>query len=304
MSHLVTEDDRPVDNRFSERQQRMLPHILFSSWDQGRPFEALSNVGLFSSLNNQDTVVPDFMLSLGVEPRPVTGAKEDLSYFIWVYGKAPDLVVEVVSNLEGEELTRKFATYARVRVTYYAVYDPFGRLGNRPLRLFRLVGGRYVDFATPAWMPEIGLGLVLWDGQFDGIEGRWLRFLDEYGRILPTAQERAEEAHRAAEEAQKAAEEERRKAEVERSKTDQERQRADQERGRADLAEKDREEILKTVRATIMALLTARLGQVPPGLEAGLAGIDDARRLTELSGVALRVSSAAEFSAELGLEEH
>ena len=52
LSHLVTEDDTPVDNRFSERQQRLLPHLLFSSWPEGRPFEALSNVGLFSMPNN------------------------------------------------------------------------------------------------------------------------------------------------------------------------------------------------------------------------------------------------------------
>ena len=41
LSHIVTEDDCPVDNRFSERQQRLLPHLLFTSWPEGKPFEAL-----------------------------------------------------------------------------------------------------------------------------------------------------------------------------------------------------------------------------------------------------------------------
>ena len=46
LSHLITEDDRPVDNRFSERQQKLLSAVLFESWDEGKPFEALVDVGL------------------------------------------------------------------------------------------------------------------------------------------------------------------------------------------------------------------------------------------------------------------
>jgi hypothetical protein len=46
LDHIVTEDDTPVDNMFSEKQQRLLTEPLYSSWDAGRPFLATANVGL------------------------------------------------------------------------------------------------------------------------------------------------------------------------------------------------------------------------------------------------------------------
>jgi len=50
MAKLVTEDDTPVDNIFSERQQRLLTEPLYATaqFPGGeRPFIALANVGLF-----------------------------------------------------------------------------------------------------------------------------------------------------------------------------------------------------------------------------------------------------------------
>jgi hypothetical protein len=38
ISHLVTEDDGPVDNLFSERQQALLADALEASWMPDRPF--------------------------------------------------------------------------------------------------------------------------------------------------------------------------------------------------------------------------------------------------------------------------
>lgn len=64
-------------------------------------------MGIFSAV--KAAIVPDFLLSLGVEPPPDFLEKNRRSYFIWLFGKPPDLVVEIVSNREGEELTRKLA---------------------------------------------------------------------------------------------------------------------------------------------------------------------------------------------------
>ncbi|MFP4441437.1 MAG: hypothetical protein ACLFVO_29765 [Chloroflexaceae bacterium] len=53
VEHLVTEDDTPVDI-FSSKQQRLLVEPLYSSWDgpgNGRPFLAMSNIGLFYKRN-------------------------------------------------------------------------------------------------------------------------------------------------------------------------------------------------------------------------------------------------------------
>jgi Uma2 family endonuclease len=214
LTHLVTEDDAPVDNRYSERQMRLLSSTLFDSWDEGKPFEALTDVGLFSKPDNESKVVPDFLLSLGVEPREVSGEKEDRSYFVWLYGKPPNLVIEIVSNKEGGELDRKFQTYQKIGVAYYAVHDPFHQLGKRTLRLFRLDGGEYVECASAQWMPEIGLGLTLWEGEFQDVEAQWLRFVDRQGCVIPTAHETSEMAMaRAAEESARATEADARAAE-------------------------------------------------------------------------------------------
>jgi len=228
LTHLITEDDAPVDNRYSERQMRLLTNPLFESWEEGKPFEALTDVGLFSKPDNESVVVPDFLLSLGVEPRAVGDEKESRSYFIWLYGQPPNLVIEIVSNNEGGELDRKFERYQKIGVAYYAVHDPFHKLGKRTLRLFRLEAGRYVECASANWMPEIGLGLTLWQGVFQDVEASWLRFIDAEGRVIPTASEMAKQ--------------EREKAAQERERAEQERERAEQERERAErLAKRLRE---------------------------------------------------------------
>ena len=234
LSHLITEDDTPVDNRYSERQMPLLTSSLFESWEEGKPFEALTNVGLFSKPDNESVVVPDFLLSLGVEPQKVSEDKESRSYYIWLYGQPPNLVIEIVSNKEGGELDRKFERYQKIGVAYYAVHDPFHKLGRRTLRLFRLEAGKYIECASANWMPEIGLGLTLWRGIFQDVEAEWLRFVDEEGRVIPTGGEKAASERGKAEQERKKAERERKKAEQERKKAEREREKAEQERDRAE----------------------------------------------------------------------
>lgn len=202
MSHFITEDDKPVDSVFCESQHRMLVEILQTSWPQGRPFIATSDVGLFYNSKDSYPVVPDFMLSLGVEQLPPTDEVETKSYFTWVYGKPPDLVVEVVSNKKGGEDTTKMEIYAQVRVSYYGIYDPFRRLSKRPFKLFRLEAGQYVEMANVGWMPEIGLGFTLWKGLYEEKPGTWLRFIDKEGEMLPTGYEAMEMARVRLEETQ------------------------------------------------------------------------------------------------------
>ena len=50
--------------------------------------------------------MPDLLLSLGVESGEVSEVKETHSYFVWLFGKPPDEVVEIVSNQKGGELLR------------------------------------------------------------------------------------------------------------------------------------------------------------------------------------------------------
>ena len=190
ISHLVTEDDKPVDSVFSEKQMRLLTHVLHASWKPERDFVAFANVGLFPRAENP-AIVPDVMLSLDVALPGDPTEHGNRSYMVWRYGKPPDLVVEIVSNREGGEL-EKAGTYARVGVGYYVVFDPEGWLGTRVLRAFVLHGRGYVDLLECSWIEELGLGLVLWEGPFEGWTRTWLRWCDRQGVPLPTAEELAE----------------------------------------------------------------------------------------------------------------
>ena len=82
---LVTEDDTPVDNLPSEKQQRLLTEPLYSSWagpGGGRRFLAAANVGVFPERRNP-AIVPDVLLSLDVQVHEHWWDKEHRSYFVW-----------------------------------------------------------------------------------------------------------------------------------------------------------------------------------------------------------------------------
>ena len=89
---LVTEDDIPVDNIFSEKQQRLLTEPLYSSRPRW-PFVALANVGLFYRVHHPP-LVPDMLLSLEVEVPEDVWSKSHRAYFVWEFGKPPDVVID------------------------------------------------------------------------------------------------------------------------------------------------------------------------------------------------------------------
>ncbi|MCL1466213.1 Uma2 family endonuclease [Argonema galeatum] len=160
---------------------------------------------------------PDWFLVLDV-PRLYEGIDLRSSYVIWQEGANPFVVVELLSpGTEKEDLgeftesegantsdfneteesngqaTRempplKWDVYERIlRVPYYAV---FSRYTDR-LRGFKLDGGRYREQAINAdnpqfWMDELNLGLGVWQGEFEGISRRWLRWYDASGNWVPT----------------------------------------------------------------------------------------------------------------------
>ncbi len=252
IDHLVTEDDTPVDNIFSEKQQRLLVESLYTSWrgaDPKRQFLALANVGLFCGIN-QPPLVPDALLSLEVKLFEDIWTKAHRSYLLWEYGKPPEVVIEIVSNQKGHELDSKLHDYARIGVAYYIVYDPKKHLGEKLLYLYERRHISYVEISGPR-LPEIELGLTLWHGQYEDREDTWLRWCDQQDNLILTGAERAEqERQRAEQEYQRAeqehqrADQESQRAEQERQRAEQERQRAEQERQRAEQANQDKEQAL------------------------------------------------------------
>jgi hypothetical protein len=119
--------------------------------------------------------------------------KNNRSYLVWNFGKFPELVLEIVSNKDGNELTKKLQIYEQMRVLYYIVYDPNQNLGGNILRIYTLGGRHYLEM-TDNWLEDIGLGITLWTGEFEGRNDSWLRWCDENGNILLTGDELAKVA--------------------------------------------------------------------------------------------------------------
>lgn len=217
--NLVTEDDEPVDNTFSANQMRLLVEPLYSSWTppldevsgEPRKFYANANIGVYNSVF-EPPIVPDALLSLDVEFKPEWDFKKHRAYFVWEFGKMPDVAIEIVSNTKGGEISQKRNRYEKLRITYYAVFDPFLALSQEKLRVFELgFGSRYRrrdDFA----LPEVNLSLQLWRGEYEMRNDEWLRWADENGNLILTGAERARSAEKRATSAE--AEIERLKAEL------------------------------------------------------------------------------------------
>jgi hypothetical protein len=225
ISHLVIEDDTPLDNFQSELQQRLLVEPLYSANALPSPFLAAANVGLFYKISG-DSIVPDVMLSLGVQRGEDFSRKQNRSYFVWEMGKVPEVCIEIVSNKEGDELTlsrrsrregkttAKKDIYAQIAVRYYVVFDPLEQLQNAAdmngarLRVWSITPEGYSELTTAAgittpgqsiWLNGVGVGLTLWEGCYqEEVSRLWLRWCDRQGQVIPTGAERAEtEAARA-----------------------------------------------------------------------------------------------------------
>jgi Uma2 family endonuclease len=219
ISHLVIEDDTPVDNFQSAQQQRLLVEPLYSAGALTMPFIAEANVGLFYKLKG-DPIVPDMLLSLDVQRAEDYDERRDRSYFVWEFGKVPEVCVEIVSNQEGDELAlsqksrkkgrtiAKKEIYARVGVPYYVVFDPLQQIQDQMddalVKVFSISPEGYTELSPSlsaetmgriVWLSSVGIGLTLWEGQFeDEVTRIWLRWCDREGRVIPTGAELAREA--------------------------------------------------------------------------------------------------------------
>lgn len=230
-NQLITEDDTPVDNFPSEKQQRLLTGCLYSNL-KDQSFIAAANVGIYHT-SNQPAIVPDVFVSFNAQVPQNWWEKQNRCYLVWNFGKPPEIVIEVVSNKVGKELTEKFKIYEQMRVSYYVVYDPSHQLGDTTLRLYELRGMLFTEM-NGFWLGQVGLGLTTWQGELEDRQDTWLRWCDVNGAILLTGDEQAEQERQRAEQERQRAEQEQQRAEQEQQRAEQERQRAEQEWQRAE----------------------------------------------------------------------
>ncbi len=150
---------------------------------------------------------PDWFLAVGV-PRMNRQQQLRFSYVIWQEQIPPFLVLEMLSpNTQDEDLGQrlreahrqpgKWVVYEQiVRVPFYGVYERY----ENDFRMFQLQGIRYQELALPdnqIWFDPLQLGLGIWAGSYEGVEGEWLRWYGPGGEWIPTPMERADRAESA-----------------------------------------------------------------------------------------------------------
>jgi hypothetical protein len=120
----------------------------------------------------------------------------------------------------------KWQVYEQIlRVPYYAIYDRY----SNQFRLFCLQATWYIEQTISGqgfWFIEIELGLGIWTGSYQGMQGQWLRWYDKNGDWFATDRENSLQAKQAAEEANLRADRERELAEEANLRADREREKA------------------------------------------------------------------------------
>jgi hypothetical protein len=238
---LMTENDEPVNNIFTEKQQRLLTESLYNAWQSSnRSFLALSKVGLIYA-PDKPPIVPDMLLSLNVKIPHDVWRKQNRSYFVSQYGKPPEVVIEIISNRKGEKAGKNFQNYAQAKVRYYVIFDPQTSLKKDVLRIYELHNTNYVE-KKQQWLFGIKLGLMLWEGWYEDKHDVWLRWYGQDDKLILTGKETTKEQRLAKEQECLAKQQLQKQIEYEHATSIQFQRQAEQERQRAEhLAEKLRE---------------------------------------------------------------
>ena len=219
-----------LPDEFHDLQPQLLSRTLRLSHYATGQFFTGSDLNLYyDSAHPQWYKRPDWFLAVDV-PRLYQGDLRR-SYVIWQERRAPFVVVEFLSpGTEKEDLgpyaesasvdigavtqadpattataqpgngqafeekaPGKWGVYEQIlRVPYYIVFSRY----TNTLRFFQLVGGHYqeqvVDSEQPRlWLPELNIGLGLWQGEFEGISRLWLRWYDSQHEWISTDTEQA-----------------------------------------------------------------------------------------------------------------
>ena len=196
---LPCDDGEPMETG-RHRQQMVLLIETLQPWlrARGDGFVA-GNMFVYYSLaqvRHQDFKGPDVFVVLDVP------GHQRKSWVAWEEGKAPDVVIELLSDstAETDKTTKKRIYESRMRVPEYFWFDPFE---PSDWAGFRLQGEHYEPLEPDADgnLPSRALGLRLtrWQGIYQGEEATWLRWARPDGTLLSTAEERADRAESRAE---------------------------------------------------------------------------------------------------------
>ena len=202
-----TEDELPYDDGvpMESAKHRLQMELLIEPLDShyvrtGRRDVAVhGNMGVYYSIEQarkQNFRAPDFFVVLGAND--VQRLRK--SWVIWQEERAPNLVIELLSEStkEADRGIKKQIYQDAMRVPEYILHD----VVNNEFEAFRLTpphnGNPLPHYeAIPLTSArfqsrQLGLELVLWEGDFHAYWDTWLRWSDPAtGEVLPTSAELA-----------------------------------------------------------------------------------------------------------------
>lgn len=237
-------EDEPVENNGQPLLAGALREILELAGFIQPQMLIVSNFGLCATVDGKIVVkAPDWLYVPAIIPLDTDGmTKIRRSYTPNLEGEIPQVVMEFLSDTEGEEYSQKsthppgkwFFFEQVLKVPVYVIFEP--KAGR--LEVYCLEAGIYQP-ATPDpegryWITAMGLFLGAWWGSKEGHTGYWLRWWDEFGNLLPWAVERLEQAQQMVAQ--------------ERQLADQERQRALQQQQIAEQAQQQVEKLAELLR--------------------------------------------------------
>ncbi len=123
-------------------------------------------------------------------------------------GRLPDLILELLSPSTAKvDYGEKKRLYQEVfKSSEYFLYEPRGEMADG----YRLLDHAYQEIPRSAegrlWSSELQVEVGVWHGEYDGVEGPWLRLFYPDGRLVLTSEEQERQAKVAAEQAKVAAE--------------------------------------------------------------------------------------------------
>lgn len=190
-----------LPDEYHNWQSRLLSDTFYPPHYQEAEVFVASDLNLYyDPRHTQWYKRPDWFAVVGV-PRLYEQRELRLSYVIWQEGVDPFVVVELLSpGTANEDLGQtlrdadrpptKWEVYEQIlRIPYYIVFNRY----TDELQAFRVEGRHYRAMETDrsrVWLPEIELGLGLWQGSYSDIERQWLRWFNNVGDWVLTAAER------------------------------------------------------------------------------------------------------------------
>lgn len=199
---LPYEDDIPMESERHKLQMELLLETLQPWLAQRGDGYAGGNMFLYFSLaqtRGQYFRGPDVFVVLDV-PRG-----ERKSWVVWEEGKAPDVIIELLSDStrERDKTLKKKVYREQLRIPEYYWYDPFN---PDDWAGFRLSGMEYQplepDESGRMWSERLQLSLLRWRGSYRGVSTLWLRWMTPQDELLLTGDERAERERQRAERAE------------------------------------------------------------------------------------------------------